>query len=218
MGIKKCIAVGLLALACVLICIQDIPAYTNDSPTTISVNEVSNFELIVEVKETEVVIDTTPDQKVEKKDPEVKTEVRKKSSYKEYNIPEYSGKKSWMRYQKITKKNSPQLALQQKATTDQNGFRKLDGRYMVAVGTCFNAGVGTNIDLVLKNGTVIKCVVGDIKANEHTDSANMFTSNGCMSEFIVDKATLNAAVKRDGDCSSLQDSWNSPVAKVLVYK
>ena len=185
---------------------------------TVSVNEVHRFDVQIDVKETEVIIDTTPEQKVERPKAEVKTTVKEKAVYKEFNIPEYSGKKSWMRYTAITKKSSPQWKLQQRAITDEKGFRKVDGLYTIAVGTCFGAEVGTRLDLVLKNGTVIKCMVGDIKANGDTDGANMFTSNGCMSEFIVDINSLDKAVKRDGDCSSLKESWNSPVAKVLIYK
>ena len=53
---------------------------------------------------------------------------------------------------------SVQLCLQQEAVTDVNGFRLLDNRYLVAVGTFCNAPCGTYIDLILENGVLIPCL------------------------------------------------------------
>jgi hypothetical protein len=59
--------------------------------------------------------------------------------------------------------------------------------------------------------------MGDLKADKDTDSSNIFTSNGCCSEFIVDSATLHSTAKLTGNISDLNEDWNSPVIKIKVY-
>ena len=138
--------------------------------------------------------------------------------YTEYIATITSGFKSYMPYTAITSKSSPQYKLQQIAYTGTYGIRQYDNRYCVAIGTAFNADVGTYFDLILANGTVIPCIVADIKADKHTDSNNMVTiANGCLTEFIVDSSTLNRDAKRMGDISYCNEDWNSRVEKIRVY-
>ena len=138
--------------------------------------------------------------------------------YTEYIAPITSGFKSYMPYTAITSKSSPQYKLQQIAYTGTYGIRQYDNRYCVAIGTAFNADVGTYFDLILANGTVIPCIVADIKADRHTDSNNMITiANGCLTEFIVDSSTLNRKAKRMGDISYCNKDWDSRVEKIRVY-
>ena len=138
--------------------------------------------------------------------------------YIEYIAPITSGFKSYMPYTAITSKSSPQYKLQQIAYTGTYGIRQYDNRYCVAIGTAFNADVGTYFDLILANGTVIPCIVADIKADKHTDSNNMVTiANGCLTEFIVDSSTLNRKAKRMGDISYCNEDWDSRVEKIRVY-
>ena len=138
--------------------------------------------------------------------------------YIEYIAPITSGFKSYMTYTAITSKSSLQYKLQQIAYTGTYGIRQYDNRYCVAIGTGFNADVGTYFDLILANGTVIPCIVADIKADRHTDSNNMVTiANGCLTEFIVDSSALNKNAKRMGDISYCNKDWNSRVEKIRVY-
>ena len=138
--------------------------------------------------------------------------------YIEYIVPITSGFKSYMPYTTITSKSSQQYKLQKIAYTGTYGIRQYDNRYCVAIGTAFNADVGTYFDLILANGTVIPCIVADIKADRHTDSNNMVTiANGCLTEFIVDSSTLNRKAKRMGDISYCNEDWNSRVEKIRVY-
>lgn len=142
----------------------------------------------------------------------------KKLEYVEYNVPITSGFKSYMPYTAITSKSSPQYKLQQVSYTGKYGIRQHENRYCVAIGTAFNADVGTYFDLILVNGTVIPCIVADIKADRHTDSNNMVTiANGCLTEFIVDSSALNRKAKRMGDISYCNEDWNSRVEKIRVY-
>ena len=135
-----------------------------------------------------------------------------------YDVPKTRGFKSYMPYTAITNKKSKQYKLQQIASTGAYGIRVVDSRYLVAIGTAFNAKVGTYIDLILEDGFVIPCIVGDVKANKHTDSTNMITMhNGCVSEFIIDSKELHKSIKKSGDVSSCNENWNGCVRAIVVY-
>ena len=135
-----------------------------------------------------------------------------------YDIPKTRGFKSYMPYTAITNKKSKQYKLQQIASTGAYGIRVVDSRYLVAIGTAFNAEVGTYIDLILEDGFVIPCIVGDVKSPRHTDSSNMITMhNGCVSEFIIDSKALHKSIKKSGDVSSCNENWNGCVRAIVVY-
>lgn len=132
-----------------------------------------------------------------------------------YAIPSYNGMKSYESFRALTR--GAQGRLQGRAVTNADGFRMIDDRYMIAIGTRFGARTGQYVDLTLANGTVINCVVGDIKNNAHTDATNTFSANHCCSEFIVDTSMIKASV-RGGDVSSYRSEWKSPVAQITVYE
>lgn len=139
--------------------------------------------------------------------------------YASYDVPRTSGFKSYMDYRSITSTSSRQYELQNRyATTGDYGIRMVDGRYCVAVGSYFTDDVGQYFDLILENGTVIPCVLGDQKANKDTDSNNIVTvHNGCVSEFIVDMNSLNDSAKKHGNMSMCDNLWQSRVVAVKVY-
>ena len=135
-----------------------------------------------------------------------------------YDIPKTRGFKSYMPYTAITNKKSNQYKLQQIASTGAYGIRVVNGRFLCAIGTAFNAEVGTYIDLILEDGFVIPCIVGDVKSPRHTDSSNMITMhNGCVSEFIIDSKALHKSIKKSGDVSSCNENWNGCVRAIVVY-
>lgn len=138
--------------------------------------------------------------------------------YTDYNIPTYSGFKSYMDYKTITDVNSPAYKLTRSAYTGVEGVRMYDDRYLIAIGMHFDASVGDYVDLILENGVVIKCIIGDRKAWYDTDPSYLFTTNGCMSEFIVNTNSLSWSVTKHGDVSYAHEEWKSPVAKVRIYK
>lgn len=143
------------------------------------------------------------------------------TDYKTYQINDKNNFKSFMSC-KLFHTSSKQYALQQHSYTGNYGIRMIDGRYTVAIGTRFiddlSDCIGTYFDVVLENGEVIPCVMGDVKANVHTDSSNTYTvHNGCFTEFIVDTKALNKNAKRDGNISSVKEEWNSPVDAIIVY-
>lgn len=140
-----------------------------------------------------------------------------------YDIPEYEGFKSWMSYKKITDTSSKQYKLQQIASTGFGGVRVVDSRMCVAIGTAFNADIGTYIDLILEDGFIIPCIVADIKNPKHTDANNVFTITGknkktiCCTEFIVDPDKLNANAKKTGNISDCNELWAECVRSIVIY-
>jgi hypothetical protein len=125
--------------------------------------------------------------------------------------------KSYMGYTYFGNKTK-QYQLQQMAQNDMKGLRTVNGRYCVALGTYFTDQIGQYFDIVLSNGVVIHCVLGDIKANIHTDASNVYTlSNGCLSEFIVDENALDKKAKDMGDVSYAYELWDSSIEEIIIY-
>lgn len=115
--------------------------------------------------------------------------------------------KSYMSYTTITSKSSQQYKLQHsgKVRTDNNGFRRIDDMYCIAVGTYYAESIGTILEIELDGGNTFKAVVGDFKANVHTDSNNQqHAQDGSVIEFIVNRHTLVKNVRRSGNCSNLK--------------
>lgn len=129
-------------------------------------------------------------------------EVTEEKGYVELEVPQNNSFKSYMSYKAITNRNSKQYELQKYAYTDYLGLRCVDGRICVAVGTYYTNTIGTKLDIVMKNGAVIECIVGDIKADIHTDKLNRQHSiDKSVIEFIVDVKSIEDIVKKTGDMS-----------------
>lgn len=210
----------LLGLIFPLIVLNTKPVYAEDIFPSIR-QEIPEelIETFIEKEEEEEVII------IKEVEPEVEVIVLEEepealdSNAVSYNIPDYPGMKKWMSY-KLFSKSSKQAALQQLAYTDEYGCRLVDQRYCVALGTHYGAEIGQYFDLVLENGAVIPCVLSDVKADQHTDSQNIFsntTKNLCASEFVVDPDTLKYECKTSGDMSKLYTEWESPVDTVIKY-
>ena len=142
-----------------------------------------------------------------------------KASYTIYDVPSNRGFKSYMDYRCITSTGSKQYKLQSLyGETGKYGIRTVNGRYCIAVGSHFTTSIGQYLDLILENGTVIPCVLGDQKADADTDANNIVTMhNGCVSEFVVNTDYLHQFARRDGNISSCTEEWGSPVTKIKVY-
>lgn len=136
----------------------------------------------------------------------------------EYNKISVFGdkRKSLESYSAITDKTSKQYRIQQSSTTDSEGFRRYKGRYEVAIGTAYNAPVGTYFDAVLSNGTVIECIVGDIKQDCDTNVTNTIGNDGSCLEFIVNIGKVNSEIKSSGNASN-KEGWLSEVVEIRVY-
>lgn len=143
---------------------------------------------------------------------------KKQQKSRKYEIPEYSGMKSWMDYRKITDTTSPQYKLQQEyAETGTYGLRTVDGRYCVAIGYAFEPKIGQYFDLVLENGTVIPCIISDQKSHYDTTDDMFTTATDCCSEFVVDNESLSNKAHKRGDISDVNKDWDSPVVYIKIY-
>lgn len=98
--------------------------------------------------------------------------------------------KTYMGYTAVTSKNSDQYKLlnSEEAWSDEiTGLRMIDDRICIAMGTGYASKIGTKIDLVMENGSIIKCILGDIKSDRHTDSSHRYhLRDGSVAEMIVD--------------------------------
>lgn len=152
-----------------------------------------------------------------------KSGVKSKSNKSEYSIPEYDTSfKTYMDYRKITDKSSAQYMLQMEAYTDDMGLRKYEDHYIVAMGTYYSDNVGDTFKITLDNDTSFNVIIGDIKADCHTDSQNMYSpvydENGDfvsanVIEFIVDTNKLDRSVTKLGTVSAY-DNFKGNIIKI----
>lgn len=124
-------------------------------------------------------------------------------------------RKSWMDYRAITSPSSQKEL--QKVSKNYYGMRTYNNRFCVATGHGICDNVGTYIDVILDNGTLIKCVVGDVKAPQHTKDSGKVGLDGSAIEFIVDKNELTRECRISGDISDRFPEWKSSVKEVRIY-
>lgn len=94
-----------------------------------------------------------------------------------------------MGYTAITSKNSPQFRLQQIAHTDIFGIRCVQQYYLVAMGTYYGK-VGDTFKIHTASGGWYMVMMGDVKADAHTDQSNRVSGDGSIIEFIVDRKII----------------------------
>ena len=129
--------------------------------------------------------------------------------------------KSYEPYTAIKSKISPHYKLQREYayTNEENGIRMVNDRYCIALGSYFVYRIGQYVDVVLANGVIIKCILGDQKADAHTDNLHIaHKTDGSIIEFIVDKNKLPKYPRIRGNLSYLCEEWQSPVAQIIVYE
>ena len=131
--------------------------------------------------------------------------------------------KSYMSYKTITDKTSEQYKLQhyKNVYTDSEGFRRIGDNFIVAIGTYFNCNVGQEVVVRLSSGSTFKAIVGDIKANIHTDGDMHVQHNvdGSVIEFLVDSRKLDGTIRKMGDCSySSANDFKGDVVGITVYE
>lgn len=137
--------------------------------------------------------------------------------------------KPYTRYTAYNVIGSTQRRLQIASTTDERtGIRvvtdhECNPRYCVALGTHWAGAhpehIGRYVDVVMENGCVLKCVLGDVKRQEDTKGKqNKYGAiNNDMLEFIVDEKKLSAAVKACGNVSKAGPEFEGDVKEIIVY-
>lgn len=113
--------------------------------------------------------------------------------------------KSYMDYRAITNKNSAQWDLQTKCWTDKDGLRRKGDYYVVALGSYYADHIGDRFIVTLDTGVEIPVIVGDFKADKHTDATNRYTltedGRKNILEFVVDTQSLPEMARKMGDIS-----------------
>jgi hypothetical protein len=135
--------------------------------------------------------------------------------------------KPYARHTAITAKSSPQYALQKKAKTDDNGLRYVydpEGvkRYCVALPVYWAGGtledIGRCFDVVMENGAILHCCLGDLKKREHSQNgAGKFGAHGELLEFQVDQSKLPDIVRKCGDISRLGGAFEGEAVEIRVF-
>lgn len=208
-----CMAIAIIG--CGVILLRGGPILANASePTRLPDVELQADNIPLEVRRgtaddipvIEVTEDTLPDAEPEVPDG--------------YDIPAAATSfKAWMSYRAITDKHSDQWKLQENAWTDGDGFRRYgdEGYYMVAMGTYYASRCGKVFDVTFESGETIRCIIGDIKADAHTDSLHQHR-NGNVVEFIVDGKAISKTCRRMGDMSYAEgvDLTGKPIKIVEV--
>lgn len=115
--------------------------------------------------------------------------------------------KTYMDYRCITNHRSKQWELQQKAYTNQDGFRMIGEDYLVALGTFYTSGCGERFLVTLSSGKTITVTTGDVKSNAHTNGTRQYCprsdGSGNMLEFIIDQKKMSSAALRAGNLSCM---------------
>ena len=123
-----------------------------------------------------------------------------------YIVPEGDTSfKSYMDYRCITNQSSDQYKLQNDCWTDADGLRRYGDDYVIAIGSYYADSIGDRLDITLDSGEEFTAIVGDFKADIHTDKTNRFTrmenGNKNVIEFVVDTDALDSTARRMGDIS-----------------
>lgn len=107
---------------------------------------------------------------------------------------------SYMGYQSVTCKTSRQYALlnSERAYTDPaTKIRMVDGRYCIALAQGWGFVVGDYVDVVLENGSIVHCIMGDAKSSLECDENQQFHLKGDCSvvEVILDYSVFQRDVE-----------------------
>lgn len=125
--------------------------------------------------------------------------------------------KTYMDFRTIQCRNSPQYKLQQIACSDDKGFRRCEGFYLVALGTAYAKHIGEKFKISFSGGRTAYCMIGDVKADAHTNGGKQYIEeNGNIVEFIIDKKVMSQKVISRGDISSL--GFEGSVTKIVPIK
>lgn len=143
--------------------------------------------------------------------------------YVDLSVPSNKIFKSYMDARHITDTTSPQYVLKLEYELDyETGIYMVNGRYACALGSYYTTEIGTDFDIVMKSGSVIPCILAEIKADKHTDAMNQYTvSNNSVVEFVVNESILKPYITtrwgNTGDISTLGNAWAEEISYIRIY-
>jgi len=140
-------------------------------------------------------------------------------AYVDMDTPLNNGFKSYMYGSCITSRTSKQYQLKNYYELGNYGIWTVNGRYCIAVGSYYTTEIGTYIDLIMENGSIIECILADCKDDKHTDATNRQNPNGSIAEFICDKWSIPTTVRTvTGDISSASEEFSGEIKYIRVYE
>ena len=112
--------------------------------------------------------------------------------------------KSYTDYRCLSR-SSAQWKLQEQAYTDENGLRKIEDAYLVAMGSYYGTTLGTKYKVTLSSGNSFTVMLCDFKDNRHTDGNNQVClSNRSVIEFYVESDKMPSIVRQMGSVGALE--------------
>ena len=134
------------------------------------------------------------------------------------NVPAGLGSvHTYMGWQMITDTSSAQYKLREQAgmNFDSEGFGRINGRYVIACTTTFGQ-PGDYVDFYQEDGTVIQCIIGDIKNQNDAGCTEWGHENGtCIIEFVVDKNTWYNTNHPNPRAQGFHSEWNKNITKAV---
>lgn len=139
--------------------------------------------------------------------PSVNTHVKLYTDYRFYNI--------WY---------TPHYRLQQVSWTDEQGCRRFNDDYIVALGSYYSTDIGDRFEVTLDTGRVFTVILGDGKWDIDCDERNMYTPcasydglpAGNLLEFIIDDTMVSNGVISYGSLDYYENFKGNVVKMVYL--
>ena len=200
-------AINLLTVPCFY---QNVPeiifsaeatSYTHIEQAPLESEILSLFECTPKtMEEPSAVSESTPKIEIESETllrvlPSISTHIKFFIDYRSYNLP-----------------YTPHYRLQQAAWTDQNGLRRFNNDYIIALGSYYSTSIGDRFKVVLSSGNTFTAILGDGKWDGDCDSKCMYMpctdysgkKVGNLMEFVIDEETINPAVYEYGSIEVIE--------------
>lgn len=117
---------------------------------------------------------------------------------------------------------TPHYRLQQASRTDENGLRRFNDDYIVAMGAFYSTHIGDRFEVTLDNGNTFTVILGDGKHPNDCDEYNMYApcydynGNLCANvlEFIIDSDVMSKEVYSYGSIDCI-DEFKGNIVKIV---
>lgn len=132
----------------------------------------------------------------------------------EYKVPNISSHiKYFTDYRCYNLQYTPHYRLQQVSWTDEQGLRRFNNDYIVALGSYYSTNIGDRFEVTLDTGMVFTIILGDGKWDADCDELCMYmpcfdyegNQAANLLEFIIDEDVLDAEVYDYGDLNCMEN-------------
>lgn len=194
------------------------PVDSNKNENTLLISINKPLSLLKGIKKPQKTEDFKSSQKPIKEQEKEGLKIEENKKEINYSVPNINSSfKAYMDYRCITDRTSKQWEIQKTAITDnETGIRMCGEYYLVALGSYYTQNCGEKFIIRLSSGKEFKVMIGDLKADAHTNSTHQYSQNGNIIEFIVDTYKISKLSKQMGDisCSGFEGTITS-IIKIL---